>query len=324
MKTSGTGLVGDIGGTNCRFALVASGTTNLIDPESYKGAEFPNLLDCIERYLSRADPRPTPDWAVIAVAGPIANNEVTLTNRAWHVSGPEIAKRFGIGEVCLINDFSALASAAPHIDEANLMSLGGARRRRGEAWTYAAIGPGTGLGVGCVAHGPRGTVTLATEGGHASFAPQDATEHEIVRVLSERFEHISNERLFCGDGLRNIHWALSRLAGVEPETLRAHEVSRRALAKSDPISVEAVAVFSRGLGAFAGDVVLMLGARDGLYVAGGMLPAIIDAFDRDGFRARFEAKGRFRRYMEETPAWLMIHPFAALQGAAALAPSPPR
>jgi glucokinase len=224
--------------------------------------------------------------------------------------------------VRLVNDFSALAAATECMHGDNLLAIGGgsATSFHGVA-TTAIIGPGTGLGVGGLVRGPAGALMLTTEGGHSTFAPNDEIERKIVRVLGERFDHISNERLLSGDGLRNIHWALSRLAGGEPETLRASEISRRAKEKSDRLSSEAVGVFSRALGAFAGDVVLTLGARNGLYVAGGMIPAIIDSFDRAAFRDRFEAKGRFRAYMEQTPVWLMVHLFAALVGVAALAES---
>ena len=320
MTNTGTGLVGDIGGTNCRFALTQAGATALEDPFSYRGADFANILDAIEAYLARHAPRPHLQWAVIAAAGPIVENTVRLTNRAWHVSGPEISERFHIPHVRLVNDFSALAAATPHVEAPHLIALGGGQREdSGGVWTSAIIGPGTGLGVGGVVRGPSGTAILATEGGHSSFAPQDDIEREIVRLLATRFDHISNERLLCGDGLKNIRWALSTIRGVEPETLRASEISRRAAARSDPVCVEALSVFSHALGAFGGDAVLMLGARAGLYIAGGMVPALLDAFDRDGFRSRFEAKGRFRPYMEQVPAWLMVHPFAALKGAAAMA-----
>lgn len=319
MTLQGLGLVGDIGGTNCRYALVRA-APSVEDPVSYENADFENFLDTIETFLRSHSPSPHVDWAVIAVAGPIVSNAVTMTNRPWRVDGNEIAQRFGMRAAKIVNDFSALAASTPHITGQHLERIGGGEPETidGVA-TTAIVGPGTGLGVGGLVRGPFGAVTLSTEGGHATFAPDDDTEREIARVLSERFDHVSNERLICGDGLRNIHWALSRIAGVEPEVLKAAEVSRRALIGKDQIATEALQVFSRALGSFAGNVVLTMGARGGLYLAGGMLPAVKTAFDRNAFRARFEAKGRFRGYMERVPSWMMIDPFAALVGAAAMA-----
>lgn len=320
-KPQGIGLVGDIGGTNCRYALVHAAPA-IDDPVSYTNADFANFLDTIETYLSRGAPRPSVDWAVIAVAGPIVQNAVSMTNRPWRIDGDEIAKRFGMRCAVIVNDFSALAASTPYIEASHLGRIGGGEAETIDGVTTTAIvGPGTGLGVGGLVRGPNGATVLSTEGGHATFAPSDDIEREIVRVLAERFEHISNERLICGDGLRNIHWALSRIAGVEPEVLKAAEVSRRALTGEDKLATQALLVFSHALGALAGNVVLTMGARGGLYLAGGMLPAIKSAFDRDAFRARFEAKGRFRGYMERVPSWMMIDPFAALTGAAAMAES---
>ncbi len=315
-KLQGIGLVGDIGGTNCRYALVRA-APRIEDPVSYRNADFANFLDTIEAYLARDSSRV--DWAVIAVAGPIVDNAVAMTNRPWRVDGNEIAERFGMRSAMIINDFSALAASTPHIAASHLERIGGGEPLSVDGVTTTAIvGPGTGLGVGGLVCGPFGVTVLSTEGGHATFAPSDDIEREILRVLTERFEHVSNERLICGDGLRNIHWALSRIAGVEPEVLKAAEVSRRALAKEDRLATQALLVFSRALGAFAGNVVLTLGARGGIYLAGGMLPAIKTAFDRDAFRERFETKGRLNAYMQGVPTWMMIDPFAALVGAAAL------
>ncbi len=144
-------------------------------------------------------------------------------------------------------------------------------------------------------------------------------EREINKALRTKFERVSNERILCGDGLVNLHWALAKVEGAQPEVLQPRDVTARAKDGSDKRSVLAVEVFSRVMGSFAGDVALMMGARGGVYVAGGLAGAMLGIFDNDAFRARFESKGRFRRYMEETPTWIVTHPYAALAGAAALA-----
>jgi glucokinase len=314
------GLVGDIGGTNCRFALAVRGSVAISLPASYPNAEFENVIGAIAAYLDREAGGRKIDWAVIAVAGPVDRDSVAMTNRAWRISGAEIGAAFGIGDVRLVNDFSALAASTPFLDEQHLIRLGGhAPRAVAGATTSAVIGPGTGLGVGGLISGPAGSMSLTSEGGHAAFAPGDDLEREIARLLLTRFERVSNERLLSGDGLRNIHWALSMIDGAPPEILQAQEVTGRAAEGSDPRSALAIQVFSRVLGGFGGDVVLTLGACGGLYVAGGMMPVILPMFDRTAFRERFEAKGRFREYMEEIPASVVLHPYPALVGAAALA-----
>lgn len=315
------GLVGDIGGTNCRFALAVRGSTALASAARYPVADFLDLNGAIAAYLEREAPRRKLDWAVIAVAGAVDNGTVALTNHSWKITAADIAAKFGIREVRLVNDFSALARATPLLDPAHLTPVGAVSRRAfdASASTTAVIGPGTGLGVGGLALGSTSVAVLTTEGGHTTFAPNDDLEREIVRLLLTRFERVSNERLLCGEGLCNIYWALSQIDGVEPEILTAKDITQRASEKSDPRCVRTLDVFTRALGAFGGDVVLMMGARGGLFLAGGMLPAILDVFDHAAFRAAFEAKGRFRSYLEQTPAHIIVHPFAALMGAAALA-----
>jgi glucokinase len=319
-STGALGLVGDIGGTNSRFALVARGETALSAPLSLPNADFTDMYGALDRYLHEEAKGKKPEWAVIAVAGPVRNGAVSLTNRAWKIDSAEISKRFGIADARLVNDFSALAAAAPYVASKDRMALGGGATRTVDGvTTIAVVGPGTGLGVGGLVRAGGRDVVLTTEGGHSSFAPIDALEREIERLLQTRFERVSNERLLCGEGLINIYWALGGIHHKKTETLTPREITRRAAEKSDPLCIEAVDIFSRVLGAFAGDVVLTMGAQGGCYIAGGMVPAIIDIFDRDAFRERFEAKGRFRRYMQETPAWIINAPFTALLGSAALA-----
>ena len=106
---------------------------------------------------------------------------------------------------------------------------------------------------------------------------------------------------------------------VEPEALTPKDISQRAIDKSDPRCVRTVQVFCRVLGAFSGDVVLTLGALGGVFVSGGVIHGVMQAFDRAGFREGFESKGRFRSYMERIPAWLVTHPYATLLGCAAYA-----
>jgi glucokinase len=313
------GLVGDIGGTHCRFALSAYGGTELSAPVKYPCADFPDILHAIAAYLAREAPRKKVEWAVIAVAGPVDRDVVTLTNLSWRISGPEIAAKFGMRDVRLINDFTALARATPLVESAHLISLGGVARPEAGAAMTAVVGAGTGLGVGGLMKTVAGVTPLTTEGGHSTFAPVTAQDVEITRVLRTKFERVSNERLLSGEGLVNIYWALSQIEGAAAEPFTPRDITRRAIDKSDPRCMSAADVLSRVLGQYSGDVVLTLGARAGLYISGGVIHSMIDVFDRAGFREGFENKGRFRGYMEGIPAWIVVHPFAALLGSAALA-----
>ncbi|MEJ0058310.1 MAG: glucokinase [Terricaulis sp.] len=318
-ETPSIGLVGDIGGTHCRFALSTHGQTELSAPAKYPCADFPDILHAIAAYLAREAPRKKIDWAVIAVAGPVDRDVVTLTNLSWRISGPEIAAKFGMRDVRLINDFTAFARATPLVESEHLIALGDVAHAEAGATMTAVVGAGTGLGVGGLMKTAAGVTPLTTEGGHSTFAPVTPLDLEIARVLRTKFERVSHERLLSGEGLVNIYWALSQLDGASAETLTPRDITRRAIDKSDSRCMRAAEVMSRVLGQYGGDVVLTLGARAGLYVSGGVIHSMIDVFDRAAFREGFENKGRFRGYMEGIPAWIVVHPFAALLGSAALA-----
>lgn len=318
-EASGLGLVGDVGGTHCRFALATRGDTELSAPVKYPCADFPDIIQAINHYLAQEAPRRSVDWAVIAVAGPVDRDTVQLTNHPWIISASEIAAKLNMRDVRLVNDFTAFARATPLVEATDLIPLGGKPAARSDSVTTAVVGAGTGLGVGGLLSNSKGVFPLTTEGGHASFAPTNDLEIKIARVLRTKFERLSAERLLSGEGLRNIYWALSKIDGVEPPQIAARDITRTASNQTDERAMRAIQVFCRVLGAFSGDVVLTLGARGGLYVSGGVIHAMLDVFDRPGFREAFEAKGRFRSYMEEIPAWIVVHPYAALVGGAALA-----
>lgn len=318
-EASGLGLVGDVGGTHCRFALATRGDTELSAPVKYPCADFPDIIQAISAYLEKEAPRRPVEWAVIAVAGPVDRDTVQLTNHPWVISASEIAARLGMRDVRLVNDFTAAARATPLVEATDLIPLGGKPAQRSDSVTTAVVGAGTGLGVGGLLTNERGSFPLTTEGGHATFAPANDLEREIDRVLRTRFERVSAERLLSGDGLRNIYWALSQIDGVGPLEPEARDITRKASDNSDERAVRAVRVFCGVIGAFGGDVVLTMGARGGLYLSGGVIHNMLDVFDRAVFREAFEAKGRFRSYMEEIPAWIVVHPYAALLGGAALA-----
>ncbi|MBL8550257.1 MAG: glucokinase [Hyphomonadaceae bacterium] len=314
------GLVCDVGGTNCRFALAVPGARELEAVAAYRCEEFPDFAAAASRYIDEHARKRKLRWAVIAVAGPVVANAVAMTNRPWRVDGAEIGALLRLKSVRLVNDFSALAAATPRLDAADLRAIGDvAHAAGGRVATSAVVGPGTGLGVGALVKSERGTLVLPSEGGHAAFAPSDDLEREIARVLSGRFGRLSYERLLSGEGLCNIYDALARIEAAEPDPLAPRQITERATAGTDPRAKSALDVFTRVLGAFAGDVALMFGAESGVFVAGGMTPQTLLVFDDAAFRARFEDKGRFREFMQRVPAWIVTHPHAALVGAASLA-----
>ena len=161
---------------------------------------------------------------------------------------------------------------------------------------------------------------LAREGKEVERKARRITIHEIriLEILSAQFGRVSNERLICGPGLVNIHRALCEIAGVDPGLLEPKDITARA-AQGDALGMRAVDVFCAVFGAIAGDLVLTLGAWDGVFLTGGLVPKMLDSLRHSGFRQRFEYKGRFSPTMARVPSLAVVHPRAGLLGAAAYA-----
>lgn len=311
MTETSLGLVGDVGGTHVRMALARTGggvpTLERVQ-ETAHGARV-DLAVVIADYLAGLGARGRPGWAVIAVAGPVAHGEVSLTNAGGRLSEAELSRAIGGGRARLINDFAALALSAPVLGVGDLHPLGPVIVDRPEG-SIAVIGPGTGLGVSALIRDGAHEAVAAGEGGHVGFAPTDEVEVEVWRRITAEHGRCSLERLICGPGLMALHAALGGAAFESPAVLA------EAAAQGDGAAQASVRRFCEILGAAAGDAALMFGARGGVLIGGGVAPRLLRWLEEGGFRRRFEAKGRFEGYMRAIPTAVITHPHAALLGAA--------
>jgi len=310
-------LLGDIGGTNARFAWQDGNGAPLQDVLALATADHASVGAAIAHYLASTGRR-APPWCAIGIANPITGDRVQMTNSHWSFSLSALQAELGFERLRVINDFTALALALPDLQPSELRQLGGGAAVAGEP--IGLVGPGTGLGVSGLLPGaaPGTWVPLQGEGGHVTLAAADGREEAVLRVLRERFGHASAERAVSGMGLEALHAALTTLdAPGSSAALPATEITTRALAGSDVRCVEAVALFCSFLGSVAGNLALTLGARGGVYIGGGIVPRLGPLFAGSPFRERFEAKGRFRAYLAQIPVFV-IHASVspALLGAA--------
>ena len=307
-------LVGDVGGTHARFALVDPAGA-LLEQRVLASADFEDLEGAVGRFLQLAEVGAgTIHEAAVAVACPVVGDEIRLTNLRWRFSIAGTRDRLGLDRLFLLNDFEALALCLPALRAADLEPL-----REGEPATGAAcalIGPGTGLGVAGLAPVGQRWIAIPGEGGHRDLAPANEREWAIFRRLAERFGHVSAERALSGPGLVWLYEAVCAADGRTAERLTPPEVTARALADGCAASREATGLFPGWLGAVAGALALTLGARGGVFLGGGLLEPMGAAFDRGRFVERFLAKGRFASYLRSIPVARIRHPFPALLGAA--------
>jgi glucokinase len=318
-RAAHTVLVADIGGTYARFALARDGVL-LGEPSRVRRAAFADLAAACASFLATQEGARI-DGAAVAAAGQVHDARIQMTNADWSVDARALEAALGLaqGAVTVLNDFGALAWALPVLGESELVPI----RRRGQAGTPALpdgtrviVGPGTGLGVAAAIRSPAGWLPLATEGGHASFAPETDLERTAAAIAAQRYGRVSWERVVSGPGLELLHGAARMQLGLPPAPASAAAIVAAMGRDDDPAATIAVDGFVSLIGAFAGDLALLFNAYGGVVIAGGVLPRIAALRPIDAMRDRFEDKGRFSAWLSEVPTSLLQSPFAALRGAA--------
>ena len=302
--TSFPRLMGDVGGTNARFALQEAPGAQPTQVKTYAVADYANIDGAMKSYVDHVD-GPRPRQGAVGIANPIVGDFLRMTNSPWAFSIEALRVAVGLDRLLFVNDFTALALSLPSLQPEHLRRIGsaGAPDPKG---AIGLLGPGTGLGVSGLLHDTAGhLVPLGGEGGHVSLAPATAREDKVVAALRDKFGHASAERALSGMGLVNLYDALCAIDGVAARTLDPAAVTAAATSASDVRCVEAVEVFFAFLGSVAGNLALTLGSRGGMYIGGGIVPRLGDWIDRSTFRERFIAKGRFRDYLDGIPTWLI-------------------
>ncbi len=313
-------LIGDIGGSNARFALTdpAAPQPELLQQQNLPASEFASLQQAAGFYLRSAGVNP--QRASLAVACPVSGDAVRLTNRSWAFSREELRRALGFDELLVLNDFGAAARTIPALGDNDRVVLYGALPTppRGPV---SVLGPGTGLGVALlVGNQQSGWRVVETEGGHVSFAPQDSEDSLVAAWLAARHGRVSNERLLSGIGLSQIDAAL---AGRNPDRASTPDASLRdpaaivaaAVAGNDVSARRTLARFCAVLGSVSGDAALIHGAQS-VAIAGGIVPRFIPFLRSSAFRERFLNKGRFAVYLESVAIQVVTHPAPGLLGAA--------
>jgi len=309
-------LLGDIGGTNVRFAVLTAGDLGPI--AHLPVSNYRSLGGAIGDYLERHGDGTPPDAALLGVAGAVERGRGVLVSSQWEIDAGAIHAQYGIKSVHLLNDFEALAYALPHLTQHDVRAIAaGGKPPPGEA--MAVLGPGTGLGMAGVVHRGEHITVVPTEGGHATLPGTTPREDAVIAYLRERFGHASAERALSGPGLQNLHAAVAALDGVTVPARPAAEITRLALEGSCPVCAAALDMFCAMLGTVAGDLALMFRARGGIYIAGGIGARIVDKLQQSDFLARFKDKGRFRSYLERIPVTVIVNPDSAFRGLKALA-----
>ena len=312
-------LLADIGGTHTRLTL-ARVPKGFAHTETFDNARFPDLASLVESFLKQLPDAERPQTGAFAVASPVDGDKIRMTNCGWEFSLSSLCKQLGLDALYCINDFTAIALAIPRMGPEDTIQIGaGAGRARAP---IGVIGPGTGLGVSGLIPCGDGWVPLLAEGGHVTLAAATEEESRVLDRLRERFGHASAERVLSGPGLAELYKTLAQITGQEAQSGSSEEISQRAIHEKDSVAVNALSMYFAMLGTVAGNLALTLGARGGIYLAGGILPTMPDALQHSRFRERFIEKGRYRSYLNAIPTFLVVEPYPAFIGLLAYLETP--
>ncbi|HHB76690.1 MAG TPA: glucokinase [Desulfobulbus sp.] len=320
-------LAGDIGATKTNLALFkrASFPGRALRQRKYTNRQAGGLTDLVASFLAEGREKPT--LACFGVAGPIRNNRVRMTNLHWLIDGRELAHRFTIEKIFLINDLVATAMGAPLLGTDELFSVNeGNKDPRGN---IGVIAPGTGLGEAFLLQENNRRLPVASEGGHADFAPRNRQQLALLDFLWKRDQHVSVEKVCSGIGLPNIYAFLAASFPVSKDpvvsqTARGEQTPRIVEAAlvalkagdKDHICVRTIAVFFDVLAAEAANVALKALTTGGIYIGGGLCPRMLPVLLTDRFMDLF-VRGVYREMLAEIPVSIILNAKTALLGAAA-------
>ena len=341
-------LAGDIGGTKTILQLVeakreeSKGTVEFksLYENRYSSHDFPDLVPIVQKFLAEANEKLgqqfQPEKACFAIAGPVVNNTVKLTNLPWMLDAKLLENELGVSQVSLLNDFEAVGYGILGLTDNDLETL-----QTGEPQgdtPIAVIGAGTGLGECFLIRGAGAVRVYATEGGHTDFAPRSELEFDLLKYLlaKHNIDRVSVERVVSGMGIVSIYQFLRdrKSAAESPEiaeVLRKWEteigsseitvdpgavIGKAALEKSDRLCEKTLELFVEAYGAEAGNLALKLLPYGGLYIAGGIAAKILPLMKSGTFMEAFHHKGRMRPLLEKVPVHIVLNPQVGLIGAA--------
>ena len=295
-------MVGDIGGTNARFALVAPGKSELMSIKTLQCTKFETVQEAIKSYLSSINDAEIVS-ACIASAGTTHLDVFKPANNDWVINKSNVSSALNHIQVNWINDFSAQALATTTLKDNDVIVInqGAIQPER----VRLVIGPGTGLGTCGLINSSSGWLPLPAQGGHSDFAPNSSLEIEIWTLLQKQFGHVAVERILSGPGIVNLYKALCQINEKEVLFNSPSEITSAAIkVNPDSISKETLHLFCRIFGSVTGTIALSTGCLGGIYITSDLVRNFLDFFIDSDFLKSFEDKGRLKYYMTDIPIFI--------------------
>lgn len=325
-------IAGDIGGTKARIGLYErrAGKVELIISDQYASKDYQSLEAILEEFLQSHSHAVSGrlEAACFGLPGPVINGTIKVTNLPWEVVQSHVGNTIGVTKIKLVNDLVSTAAAIPRFEPSSLVPLFVPKGETDTAASCAVVAPGTGIGHSLIHREGGWSVLLASEGGHANFAPTNELEIELLRYLLTRLPHVSVESVLCGPGIVNIYSFLkdtghgsSLPQDDEPGAIpvSASVIAGRAIEGSHDLSSKTMDMFCSMLGAHCSNIAFTYLATGGIYLGGGIPPKIISILNNGSFAAGYLQKDKQREMIEATPVFVISDDYAALHGSAAIA-----
>ena len=297
-------LIGDIGGTNARFALASLDDSSYSCFKKFRCADFDNVIDAIKFYI-KDQGIGTFDEVYLAVAAPVYGDKIKIINNHWVVDKKELSKVFSLEKIYVINDFESIAYAIDSIDNSNYYNLNSLKYEHNTNTSYniGIVGPGTGLGGSGLRKSKERLNAYAAELGHVGFSPQNEIQIELTEILKSKFQRVINESFVSGPGIQNIFWALHKIKNKSYKEISTEEIFNQA--NSNELSKQSLDIFFEMLGQVAGDYALATGAFDGILITGDLIKNYKGLIRNSRFRYGFDNKDNYQDLMQRIPTALI-------------------
>lgn len=316
-------LAGDVGGTKCNLALFQEqdGKLTPVFKQRFRSKDFAQF-DLIAKEFARQAASHLAGEKILAagfgIAGPVINNRVRATNLPWTIDAAVLADELGVKHIALLNDLGAWGHSIEYLDPKQFLVLNEGKPEPGG--TRALLAAGTGLGESLLVWNGKRYQVVPSEGGHSDFAPHTEQQIELLRFMKRRYPQVSWELILSGRGFRTLHEFLSgtvkHATFDDPDADPAPEITKNGLAKTCPVCVETLDLWTDIYGAEAGNLALKVLALGGVYVAGGIAVKILEKMKDGKFFQSFKDKWHFENLLKNMPVSIILDENAPQLGAA--------
>lgn len=313
-------LAGDLGGTKINVAVFKRNENEftIVKQQSFHSKDYTSLKEVINVFTEGT----IPGTICFAVAGPVFDGKVKLTNLPWLLDSDRLSKELG-KKIAFINDLEANAYGLAGLKKEELFNLN--EGEQGQGGNMAILAPGTGLGEAGLYWNGKNYFPFATEGGHTALASRTQFEFELYCWLSKQFNYVCYEHILSGPGIHNIFrflteekknaipaWLADELSTEDPSAA----ISENAINGKSEVCIQTMNIFFQYLATEASSLVLKYKATGGLFIGGGILPKNLSLIDKEKWQQQFYESDRMETLLRQTPVNIILNEKTPLLGAA--------